>query len=82
MSSNYSRIVVKTVVSLDGTLAHIHRFGVGHSECIISDCQHTVDHFLRYVDAACVYANAFPSVQEEIITYKRLIRGNGQIREN
>ncbi len=51
-------MAVKTVDCLDEALAHIARFGSGHSECIITEDTGAADEFLRSVDAACVYANA------------------------
>ena len=52
------KMAVKTVDSLDEALAHIVRFGSGHSECIITENADAAEKFLQLVDAACVYANA------------------------
>ncbi len=52
------KMAVKTVDSLDEALAHIARFGSGHSECIITENAGAAEKFLQSVDAACVYANA------------------------
>jgi len=49
---------VKVVDSLDEALAHIERYGSGHSEAIITEEYNTAMRFLNEVDAACVYANA------------------------
>ena len=49
---------VKTVDSLDEALAHIARFGSGHSECIITADADAAHHFQQVADAACVYWNA------------------------
>ena len=49
---------VKTVDSLDEALAHIVRFGSGHSECIITADAAAAHHFQQVADAACVYWNA------------------------
>ena len=49
---------VKTVNSLDEALAHIARFGSGHSECIITADADAAHHFQQVADAACVYWNA------------------------
>lgn len=51
-------ISVKCVTGIDEAIAHVNRFGTGHSECIISDCAPALDRFQREVDAAVVYANA------------------------
>ncbi len=51
-------MAIKTVTSVDEAIAHIRRYGSGHSECIITENADTADKFLRCVDAACVYHNA------------------------
>lgn len=52
------RMAVRTVDSLDEALAHIARYGSGHSECIITACAATAREFQQRADAACVYWNA------------------------
>ena len=52
------KMAVKTVASLDEALAHIDRYGSGHSEAIITANEDTARHFQQHVDAACVYWNA------------------------
>ncbi|MDD4859419.1 MAG: glutamate-5-semialdehyde dehydrogenase [Dehalococcoidales bacterium] len=49
---------VKVVDSLDDALAHIERYGSGHSESIVTEDYTSATRFLNEVDAACVYANA------------------------
>jgi glutamate-5-semialdehyde dehydrogenase len=49
---------VKVVDSLDEALAHIERYGSGHSEAIITEEYGAAMRFLNEVDAACVYVNA------------------------
>ena len=49
---------IKTVDNLDEALDHIRRHGSGHSECIISNDEASIERFFRDVDAACVYSNA------------------------
>lgn len=51
------KLSIKTVNSLEEALAHIARYSSKHSEAIIAEDKATVDHFLRAVDAAAVYAN-------------------------
>lgn len=51
-------IAVKTVPSMADALAHISRFGSGHSECIITQNETNAHAFQSAVDAACVYWNA------------------------
>ncbi|WP_209331890.1 glutamate-5-semialdehyde dehydrogenase [Lunatimonas salinarum] len=51
------KLSIKTVNSLEEALAHIARYSSKHSEAIIAEDKATIDHFLRAVDAAAVYAN-------------------------
>lgn len=46
------------VDSTDEALAHIARYGSGHSECIITASEEEARKFQKEVDAACVYWNA------------------------
>lgn len=52
------KLSLKVVDSLDEALAHIARYGSGHSECIITENEQAAARFQREVDAACVYVNA------------------------
>jgi glutamate-5-semialdehyde dehydrogenase len=49
---------IKVVGSLDEALAHIERFGSGHSEAIVTKDYAASRRFQTEVDAACVYVNA------------------------
>lgn len=49
---------VKIVRDLDEALAHIHKFGTKHSECIVSENRENALRFQQAVDAAAVYHNA------------------------
>ena len=49
---------VKVVDSLDEALAHIERYGSGHSEAIVTEDYTSGQRFLNEVDAAAVYVNA------------------------
>jgi glutamate-5-semialdehyde dehydrogenase len=49
---------VKVVGSFNEALAHIERYGVGHSECIVTEDYSAAMRFLNEVDAACVFVNA------------------------
>lgn len=51
-------LAIKTVSSLDDALAHIARYGSGHSECIVTEDKEAANRFEQLVDAACVYVNA------------------------
>lgn len=52
------KMAVRTVASLDEALAHIARYGSGHSESIVTADAATAARFQAEVDAACVYVNA------------------------
>jgi glutamate-5-semialdehyde dehydrogenase len=49
---------VKVVDSIDEALSHIECYGVGHSECIVTEDYSAAMRFLNEVDAACVFVNA------------------------
>jgi glutamate-5-semialdehyde dehydrogenase len=49
---------IKIVKDVDAAIAHISKYGSGHSESILSENYTVVNKFLDQVDAACVYANA------------------------
>ncbi len=49
---------IKIVQNVDEAIAHISKYGSGHSESILSENYTAVNKFLDGVDAACVYANA------------------------
>lgn len=49
---------VKVVASIDEAIAHIGRYGSGHSECIVTQRYAAAEQFLNEVDAAAVYVNA------------------------
>ncbi|MCY0877921.1 MAG: glutamate-5-semialdehyde dehydrogenase [Firmicutes bacterium] len=51
-------LAVKVVDSLDAAIAHIARYGSGHSESIVTNNYQAGQTFLARVDAACVYWNA------------------------
>ena len=48
----------RVVSSVDEAIAHINRFGTGHSECIVTRSLENAEKFQRLVDAAAVYVNA------------------------
>lgn len=49
---------IKMVLNVDDAIAHIRRFGSGHSEAIITENYTVAEYFLNQIDAACVYVNA------------------------
>ena len=52
------KLSVRVVDSLDDAIAHIARFGSGHSEAIVTRDLGAADRFVREVDAAAVLVNA------------------------
>ena len=51
-------VSIKTVRGVEEAIAHINRYGTGHSESIITESAQHAEQFLDGVDAACVYVNA------------------------
>ncbi len=50
-------ISIKTVSSIDQAISHIHRYGSGHTESIITEDASAAEEFLLRVDAADVFHN-------------------------
>ena len=51
-------LAVKVVESFDDAVAHVARFGTGHSEAIVTNDKANADAWVRRVDAAAVLVNA------------------------
>jgi glutamate-5-semialdehyde dehydrogenase len=51
-------LAVKVVDSVDDAIAHVNRYGSGHSEAIVTGSVDSAQAFTGGVDAACVYVNA------------------------
>lgn len=51
-------ISVKVVESIDEAIAHISKYGTGHSECIVTESYSNSQKFTSRVDCAAVYVNA------------------------
>jgi glutamate-5-semialdehyde dehydrogenase len=49
---------IRIVGSLDEAIAHINKYGSGHSEAIVTNNREAAETFLRDVDAAAVFHNA------------------------
>lgn len=51
-------MAVKIVKDVDEAIAHINKYGTGHSEAIITESYKNSQKFLQRIDAAAVYVNA------------------------
>ena len=49
---------IKVVDGVEGAIAHINKYGSGHSEAIVTENYQNSELFLNSVDASCVYVNA------------------------
>lgn len=52
------KLAVRTVNSLEEAIAHINKYGSGHSDCILTDNPEHAEQFLNEVDSATIYVNA------------------------
>lgn len=52
------KMSVACVDDVEAAIAHVNRYGTGHSEAIVSESYSACEAFLAGVDAAAVYANA------------------------
>ncbi len=52
------KLAVRVVDTLDAAIAHITRYGSGHSEAIVTNDVRAADRFVNEVDAAAVLVNA------------------------
>ncbi|MCQ2228446.1 MAG: glutamate-5-semialdehyde dehydrogenase [Bacteroidales bacterium] len=50
-------MAIKTVDSIDEALEHIYRYGLKHSESIVTENEEAALRFVNEVDAACCYVN-------------------------
>lgn len=99
-------ISVKTVEDVADAVECVNKYGTHHSDVILSADSASIDYFEKYVDSACVYANAStrftdggefglgaeigistqklhargPMGLKELVSYKYVIDGEGQIR--
>lgn len=54
-------IAVKVVSDIDEAIAHVNRYGTGHSEAIVTENYPNAEKFVKLVDAAAVYVNSSTS---------------------
>jgi len=53
-----NQLNIKVVNGIDEAIAHITKYGSGHSEAIITENYTASEKFLDIIDASCVYVNA------------------------
>ena len=60
LSSEYGDLAmtVELVSGLPAAMEHIHKYGSGHTECIVTEDCAAAEIFLSSVDSACVFHNA------------------------
>src|SRR4051794_38032065 len=51
-------LAVKVDDSVEDAIAHVNRYGSGHSEAIVTDSESSSRAWIEGIDAACVYVNA------------------------
>lgn len=51
-------MAVKCVDSVEEAVAHVNSYGSHHTDAIVAEDHRALEHFLKYVDSAGVYANA------------------------
>merc|ERR1719347_167408 len=48
---------IEIVPSMESAIDHIHKYGSGHTETIVTENEETAERFLAAVDSACVFHN-------------------------
>lgn len=55
------KMAIKIVEDVKQATEHIATYGLGHSECIVTEDEAAAHYFVKVVDAACVYVNVATS---------------------
>ncbi|XP_012287703.1 delta-1-pyrroline-5-carboxylate synthase [Orussus abietinus] len=60
MKTEYGSLecTIELVPDLDDAIGHIHKYGSGHTDVIVTEDERRAGHFQREVDSACVFHNA------------------------
>lgn len=60
MKTEYGALecAIEVVSDVDDAINHIHKYGSGHTDTIVTENNHSAAHFQREVDSACVFHNA------------------------
>ncbi|XP_043591144.1 delta-1-pyrroline-5-carboxylate synthase [Bombus pyrosoma] len=60
MKTEYGALecAIEVVTDIDDAINHIHKYGSGHTDVIVTENSQSATHFEREVDSACVFHNA------------------------
>lgn len=60
LKTEYSDLAMslEIVSDVDDAIAHVHKYGSGHTETIVTEDGDVAEQFLRQVDSACIFHNA------------------------
>ncbi|XP_043803588.1 delta-1-pyrroline-5-carboxylate synthase isoform X2 [Apis laboriosa] len=60
MKTEYGALecAIEVVSDIEDAINHIHKYGSGHTDCIVTENKEKATYFQREVDSACVFHNA------------------------
>lgn len=60
MKTEYGSLecAIEVVSDIEDAINHIHKYGSGHTDCIVTENKERATYFQREVDSACVFHNA------------------------